>query len=73
MGFNLSSQETVPLSLTLEETEVLLQRFRRADSGGKGYISLSDLERLCDVSDFLDFYWQVFVVVSDHFAGSFLF
>ncbi|THD24019.1 Mitochondrial glycerol-3-phosphate dehydrogenase [Fasciola hepatica] len=50
MGFNLSSQETVPLSLTLEETDLLLTRFRRADSGGKGYISLSDLERLCDES-----------------------
>ncbi|VDP80509.1 unnamed protein product [Echinostoma caproni] len=50
MGFNLSSQDTVPLNLTLEETEVLLQRFRHADSGGKGYISLTDLERLCDES-----------------------
>ncbi|KAF7233700.1 hypothetical protein EG68_03991 [Paragonimus skrjabini miyazakii] len=50
MGFDLHAQESVPISLTMEETTQLVEKFRKLDSGSKGYISLSDLQRFCEES-----------------------
>ncbi|KAF6778364.1 hypothetical protein AHF37_01680 [Paragonimus kellicotti] len=50
MGFDLHAQESVPISLTMEETTQLVEKFRNLDCGSKGYISLSDLQRFCEES-----------------------
>ncbi|GAA54117.1 glycerol-3-phosphate dehydrogenase [Clonorchis sinensis] len=50
MGLHLQGKESVPLNLTMAETDQLLQRFRKLDAGTKGYITLSDLSRCCEES-----------------------
>lgn len=50
MGLGLSALDSAPITLTMEETDQLLQRFRKLDSGAKGYITLSDFERSCKES-----------------------
>ncbi|CAL8104799.1 unnamed protein product [Calicophoron daubneyi] len=48
MGLDLLSHLASTINLSMEETSILVEEFRKFDRGTKGYISLSDLKSLCE-------------------------